>query len=60
MERWGRDSWSAAIRLSETHGHHTHTHTHTEKIPHYKRPGFYRVKKNKNKYGNGVGTDMII
>jgi len=55
MERWGRDSWSAAIRLSETHGHHTHTHTEREKIPHYKRPGFYRVKKPKTSMGMELG-----
>jgi len=54
MERWGRDSWSAAIdsqKLMAT----THTHTHTEKIPHYKRPGFYRVKKPKTSMGMELG-----
>lgn len=62
MERWGRDSWSAAIKLSATDGHTTHTHT----IPHYKRSGLYSTEGKKNPicheggFGNGVGTGMTI
>jgi len=55
LERWGRDSWSAAIRLSETHGHHTHTHREREKNTTLQEARILQSKKKKTSMGMELG-----